>query len=142
MCIRDSPTIAQLAAWRAYVKAALVEASGRKDETPIIQWIQCTEVEGTRHEDFEESGDGFETLDRKLAAALIRVIKGELGRKVHLESQKMHLRGKVLKGRQVYWMILSTFRTNPNMGVVYGVRDISKVQWLGDEKLETFQSKP
>ena len=46
----------------------------------------------------------------------------------------------VLKGRQVYWMILSAFRTNPNMGVVYGVRDISKVQWLGDDKLETFQS--
>jgi hypothetical protein len=29
---------------------------------------------------------------------------------------------------------------NPNMGVVYGIRDISNVKWLGDERLETFQS--
>ena len=138
--IPNFPTIAQLSAWRAYVKTALVEASGRKSETPVIAWIQEAEVEGTRPEDFEESGDGFETLDRKLAASLIRVTKGELARKIHLESQRMNAKSMVLKGRQVYWMILSAFRTNPNMGVVYGVRDISKVQWLGDEKLETFQS--
>ena len=103
----------------------------------MLKWVQRVEGEGTRHEEFEESGSGFETLDRKLAAALIRVTKGELSRRINLESQKANSRGKVLKGRQVYWMILNTFKTNPNMGVVYGVRDISKVQWLGDDKLET-----
>jgi hypothetical protein len=138
--IANFPTIAQLSAWKSYLKLALVEASGRRDEKPVVEWVQAVEAEGTKPIDFAESGVGFETLDRKLSAALMRVTKGELGRKINIESQLMNAKGAVLKGRQIYWMILNSFRTNPNMGMVYGVRDLSRVRWLGDDRLEAFQS--
>ena len=98
---------------------AFVQASERQSETSVILSIQEAEHEGVRPENFEKSGEGFETLNRKLATALIRVVKREVARKIHVECQQMNSKSMVLKGRQVYWMTLSASRSNPNMGVVY-----------------------
>lgn len=49
-----------------------------KNARVVIRWLH--EVEGPRTwlSDFEESGPGFETLDRKLVAALLRELSGDL----------------------------------------------------------------
>ena len=71
---------------------AFVQASERQSETSVILSIQEAEHEGVRPENFEKSGEGFETLRRP-----------------------------------VYWMTLTASRSNPNMGVVYGIRVIRKI---------------
>ena len=37
-------------------------------------------------------------------------------------------------------MMYEHFRTNKNLGLVYTIFDLSRVTWLGDEKLETFRN--
>ena len=46
----------------------------------------------------------------------------------------------LLTGRQILHMLYQYFRTSRNMGVIYNIVDLSKIEWLGDEKLETFRN--
>ena len=48
--------------------------------------------------------------------------------------------GKLFAGRQILFMVYEHFRTNKNLGLVYTIFDLARVQWLGDEKLETFRN--
>jgi hypothetical protein len=38
----------------------------------------------------------------------------------------------VLKGREIYWMILQALKTNPNMGLVYGIQHFTYLKWPGE----------
>ena len=48
--------------------------------------------------------------------------------------------GKLFAGRQILFMVYEHFRTNKNLGLVYTIFDLSRVTWLGDEKLKTFRN--
>ena len=48
--------------------------------------------------------------------------------------------GKLFAGRQILFMVYEHFRTNKNLGLVYTIFDLARVQWLGDKKLETFRN--
>ena len=46
----------------------------------------------------------------------------------------------VLKGREIFWMILQIFKTNPNMGLSYGVKHFTYLKWHSDDQVETFKN--
>ena len=99
------------------------------------------EKRGTKLEDLADPGKGFSTLDRKLAAALTPIVAGELMRRINNAKRALLKQdGKLFSGRQILFMVYEHFRTNKNLGLVYTIFDLSRVSWLGDDKLETFRN--
>ena len=92
------PLIAQLPAWKSHVRTACVDASNQKDERPVVRWLMDVEADGKVMTDFANSGKGFELLDRKLAAALKRVAKGDLSREIIQQEAVAGRQDVVLKG--------------------------------------------
>ncbi len=78
-------------------------ASASGDPKEAFKWI--TEAENAKS--FEELSDSgvFLTLDSKIAAALSKVLEGELGRKVQVIEEKLATEGTMMMGRQMYWLI-------------------------------------
>ena len=42
------------------------------------------------------------------------------------------MQGRMLKGRQIAWLIFNFFKINTKMGVIYSVTDLAKLEWMGD----------
>ena len=56
-------------------------------------------------------------------------------------AQREHaaaMQGRMLKGRQVAWLIFTFFKRNPKMGVFYSVTDLAKLEWMGDKHIHRF----
>ncbi len=66
-------------AWRASTIHAVISAAGRQDDL-AQEWI--LKVETHDPSDSEGPGEGWISLDRKLAAALTKIARGEIGRHI------------------------------------------------------------
>ena len=63
----------------------------------------------------KKSGDGFRTLDRKLAAALSKIFSGELARKLSIaERRNLRENERLLTGRQKLFSMYLHVRTLPH----------------------------
>ena len=118
----------------------VVAASGVRDGAKVCKWHLAVEVTGKTREDFEDP-EGYPTLDRKIAAALGKIFKGELGRKVNnLERTLLAREQRMLSGRERLFLMYQFFRTNKNLGLIHSVFDLGKVAWLGDNHIERFRN--
>lgn len=145
------PDIAGLANWKSHLYTACLEASNVTDPRPVVQWLQAVDVAGATFESFIESGRGFERLDFRLAAALKRVCSAtgvsatcrELYKTISQEENLAINQRRVLTGRQILWMILRTFKTNADLGVVYSIYHFQNVKWRGDDlrQMEAFRNE-
>jgi len=83
----------------------------------------------------------FIFLDRRLAKALMKLSSttGAFSTKVS-QAQEAQLSEcqKLLSGRQILWLIYDYLKTNDDMQLSYGLRDLQEIVWLGDAHLTTF----
>jgi hypothetical protein len=86
-----------------------------------------------------DSGE-FGTLDIKLAAALTKVATGEIGRKVTLAVETEAKRGRMLKGRQILWMVHDYHKYDEEIGALYDYQDLLSVRLKNDSCLESFMN--
>ena len=77
------------------------------------------------------------TLDTKLLAALSKVVKGELGRRILNHKEVEASKGHAVRGRQVLLMFAQLFKTYEEAGSLYSVEDLLKVR-LNRDDLSTF----
>ena len=150
------PKIGDLAAWKAALKTACVEAATDMDEGAVVKWIAFAEAQDTTFEHLADSllhaeatssrgRRDFELLDRKLAGALKRILSTsdaakQLWRDISQKDQEVQARtSRILKGRQMLFLVLQSYRTNPRMGLVYGIQHFNEMRWLGDDKMERFR---
>ena len=54
-----------------------------------------------------------------------------------MEDEAMAM-NKILKGRQLVWLVHDWFRFNPEMKQVHGLQAITDLQWYGDDKIPEF----
>ena len=47
--------------------------------------------------------------------------------------------GTVIKGRQIYWLVNSHFKTNPSLSLVHGITDLNVLSWLGGGNIHGFR---
>ena len=71
-------------AWRANAILVIISAAGRNDDQ-AQGWIMEVESEDTSI-NLDIPGDGWISLDRKLAVALNKISEGELGRQLTLAT--------------------------------------------------------
>ena len=87
-----------------------------------------------------EDSEGFPELDVVLAAAVGKILVGELGRKINqLIDDTVKIHQKPPRGRQLLWHIYSYNKTAEDSGAIYDITDLSKIQWLGDDKIFQLQ---
>ena len=110
-----------------------------------IKWMTTCFKAGMKFEDFEDSGDErFSGLDMKLGTALTAILQaaGDKARAIidllQVKEECIWLEGKLVKGRQILWLINEHFRTSTTTDSYYDVLDLAELSYPGDAKMTTF----
>ena len=102
-------------------------------------WVKRTEGPATTFDDFRDS-EGFYSLDAKLAAALTKIATGELGRRITLMVEQEASKNRMLKGRQILWMIHDNHKLDEERGALYDFTDLLAIRLKGDNQLGSFMT--
>ena len=133
------PTLPSLTQWRTQIAKNLVTASGRLDLREITWWGEIGLAENS-FETLADSGERrFLGLDLKLSTALGSMLKqanNPVTQGVNLRENLVTKQGAMLKGRQIAWLVLKHFQTNPHLGVMYQIADFADLGWRGDKPTE------
>ena len=105
--IASFPHGSQWRAWRADTIHAVVSAAGRQDDLAQA-WILKVETADPR--ELEDPGEGWISLDRKLASALTKIAHGEVGREITQTTTTALNNNQVARGRVLLAIIFGTTR--------------------------------
>ena len=97
------PQPAAFRAWKNATRMEVVAASGLGEECYI--WMLEVEEVGCKREKFRVSGKRFTRIDVKLGAALTKIATGDIGREITAEHEIAMREGRMLKGREILWII-------------------------------------
>ncbi len=92
------PQGSQWRAWRAHCIQTVIAAAGRHDDEAFY-WIRACAVESPA--DLSTPGEGWVALDRKIAAGLMLICHGELGRELTQMSTTMYNNDQIVRGRSL-----------------------------------------
>ena len=84
----------------------------------------------------DSGGQRFHHLDAALATALIKTVPSQLRIRIQKKEDELIKVAKVIKGRQVVWMVYDWFRTKPHMQSHHGYQDLNALTWKGDAPAE------
>jgi hypothetical protein len=99
---------------------------------------------GKTFEDLADSGlPRFLSLDVKLGVQLVPTIRARNDVKILYDDILLRTReavghGRILKGRQIVWLILDHYKCNSNLELVYTIEHLTGLKWLGDGSMHTF----
>ena len=130
----DFPNPETYRSWKIATREAVRAASDRPDEE--FDWILAVYDRHAGHSSLRDPGK-FVTLDTKLLAALTKVAKGELARQILNFKETEAGERRAVRGRQVLYLLDQHFKTNEEVGSLYSVEDLLKVNLLQDD-LSTF----
>ena len=109
-------------------------ASGNPDCSRVTQWLAETWSSVTFDQLGSSSGLAFVTLDLKLASAMTAMMHkaGEKAKRlrdhVNLKMEDASMRGDIVKGRQIVWMLLDSFKTFDRSSIIYGFDHLSALK--------------
>ena len=122
--------------WRNICRTEITGASGKGEKA--FAWVMAVEKDGQTFDgELANPTAEFISLDAKLASALSKLTKGELGREVVQQQELAAKQCKMLKGRQILWMIHQHFAISQDAGSLYNIADLMSVRLLNDE-IESF----
>ena len=119
--------------WRIKTRDFIVAASTNPDAA--FAWIAEVRKEGQNIEALRKVA----ALDAKLLSALTNITTGDFARKVDTFQETEANEGRIVRGRQVLFMLHDHFSTNMKHGSTYALRDLLSVHLKG-ENLKTFIS--
>ena len=122
--------------WRIKTREAVVAAS--TDPDSAFKWVSHSWKEEQTLEALRKVAP-FATLDAKLLSALTNIITGDFARKVDTFKETEATAGRIVRGRQVLFMLHDYFSTNIKHGATYALQDLFSVQLRG-ENLKSFIS--
>jgi hypothetical protein len=122
------PSVPKFKFWRLQFKRTVASASSNPDK--IFVWI--SQVESAKSwKELNNSGE-FASLDAKLATALGNILTGELARQINVVEERLALQMKMIKGRQIAWMIFEHFRITETEGAILEFEDLIAIELRGD----------
>ena len=119
------PTVKQFDSWRRQVKGLVAASSGRAHEATA--WINEIEARGTTLQSLTPTHE-WGSLDAKLWTALNAIAKGEVQRKIGVETDYAASQGKMFGGRQCLYLIYLEFRENSEKMEVFALRDFQRLK--------------
>jgi hypothetical protein len=72
--------------------------------------------------------EGFATLDSKLAAAVLKVAKGEIGRKLSRLAEVAAREGRPLKGHQCLFVVYEHYKMDEAAGTLFNLSNLITVK--------------
>ena len=114
-------------------------ASGNPDYSKVTLWLAETWSGATFQQLGNSGGVAFVTLDLKLASALAVMIhkaaeKAKRYRdRVNLKMEEASKTGIMIKGRQIVWMLLDSFKTFDRSSIIYGFHHLSALKIVGGD---------
>ena len=97
--------------WKVTVNCEVSAASGRGSGATFA-WLAEVDAPGATYEGLAASPKSFESLDCKLATALLKCVSGELAMKVYNAIDRANRHGRMATGRQLLWIIRRNFDAN------------------------------
>ena len=130
------PTPESYRNWRIKTREAVVAASTKPDEA--FRWVNEAWKEGQSLEALRKV-EPFNTLDAKLMSALTNVITGHFARIVDTFKENEATADRIVRGRQILFMLHDHFSTNIKHGATYALEDLFSVS-LRNDNLRVFMS--
>ena len=121
-------------AWKLALRGEVASVSG--DPERGFAWILQVEARGVTLATLAESGE-FPTLDAKLAAALSKATTGEFARRINIVKEERAVKGLLLKGRQILFLIYQHYRMSEVEGHTLDFQDPLAVV-MAEEDLKRF----
>ena len=98
-------------------------------------WI--TEVENAQSWEELEDDEEFYTLSAKIAAGLIIIMYGELGRRITILDDQLSRKGEMLNGRQILWLVYQRFRVHKTQAAMLTREHLFAIK-LNNDNLREF----
>jgi hypothetical protein len=112
------PNKAQFRAWRLSLRALV--AGSYIDSDAAFAWILEVELPYATFKSFGgRPDDRFRKLDSLLAAGLLSVASGDLGREITYQSELEAKVGRLIKGRQILWIVYEYYHSRGTAGSLY-----------------------
>ena len=82
-----------------------------------------------------QDSEGFDTWDARIASGLYTIISGsgEFAHHIKLLESRAEKEGKMLKGRQLAWLIYQHFRVKEGDEAILEIKNLMAVQIDGDD---------
>ena len=125
------PHIQDLDTWMTTLIHNLAHAAAVKDDAELVRWIRNSWSDIVTYEQLEDS-EPFVTLDRKLSTALIAMLKNTsnspdaktLFDKLTIRMGEAQRDNKLVRGRQIVFLIVRHFRTPGNLAYKYTTKKL------------------
>ena len=109
--------------WKASLVRSLVAASPYADQQEA-KWLK--EIE-------DLTFDALSKSDSQLAAALGKILPGQLRIRVQAKEMEASKNNSTITGRQIARMIYEWFKTDVHMSTFFSFNDLAALTWLGDK---------
>ena len=132
------PNALTFQSWRRNVRTAAISACEKPERARAFMF--SVEAEDASFDSLAVSDtDRHRALDAKLADALLKVVKGDLSRRLAVMSESLAKHGRVLAGRQILHLIYKEFGKDVHQTDCMSYSHLEKMQGPKDIKgLETF----
>ena len=84
----------------------------------IFSWLHIVQASVTTFESLSDSQSRL-TLDVKLGSALRKLPKGDLKQQAQTRAKALEKQGRMLRGRQIFWLISQQYALDENRGALY-----------------------
>jgi hypothetical protein len=128
------PNALTLYTWKTSLMRAVVVAADKADYDGVIKWI-CQSWQVDKVSDLDSPGAAeYVMLDFKLAEGMDKMLTngGEkskrLKQKVDLQMEAATREGKILKGRQIVWMVCESFKTHDRSDLLFTFDHLAQVE--------------
>ena len=142
------PKTTELSSWKGSVVHEVCVASGDRNYEDWKAWLAPCLADQPDLETLAKAPDvRFQSIDAKLSNALRKVIEnaGEKSMQVKYDmSMKNQMYGKsgdFIKGRELFAMILISFKSPDHTEVLYNAHHLYVFNYYGDDQLEAFYNK-
>ena len=142
------PKTTELSSWKGSVVHEVCVASGDRNYEDWKAWLAPCLADQPDLETLAKAPDvRFQSIDAKLSNALRKVIEnaGEKSMQVKYDmSMKNQMYGKsgdFIKGRELFAMILISFKSPDHTEVPYNTHHLYMFNYYGDDQLEAFYNK-
>ena len=142
------PKTTELSSWKGSVVHEVCVASGDRNYEDWKAWLAPCFADQPDLETLAKAPDvRFQSIDAKLSNALRKVIDnaGDKSMQVKYDmSMKNQLYGRsgnFIKGRELFAMILISFKSPDHTEVLYNAHHLYMFNYYGDDQLEAFYNK-
>ena len=124
------PRVAQYDAWRNTLMQNIDAASNRTDSKALTWAQEVLDLDKFPDEYFAdtEPQHRFAKLDKKLCAAMQRIVHGELGRTMTERVNIALKTRRVVRGRELLRMVINYYQTNKTAEKVFRQADLMKLK--------------